>query len=446
MNAIPEIAGLSARTSLIRIPSETDVPITPRVKKIIDAPEFYRLSQVMQLGLVPLVYPAARHTRFEHSLGVYRLALLYVQRLAADPRFRLIVSEPMAELFIVTALIHDLGHYPYCHLIEDMDLPGVIPHEHRIGKRIERSELADILRQDWGVEPQNVENLLNGNTNDLPTRLLESMISGPIDIDKMDYLYRDSLHAGVPYGRHFDRQRLIGSLCLNESGDRIAITDKGRTAAELMVFARYVMFSEVYWHHTVRAATAMLQRAVFRLWDEINLNDFEDCSDFEFQKRLIDTANSRGKKSALELLLGLFGSRRQIYKRVKEFSILEDSEIVRRISRKPFEWLVRCSEFASQLASAELSIPIRPDDIIIDAPPQAKEVQFKIDVYFPRQNQYRPLQQASPAINALATEQFDFFVKRVRVFANPNVAQDLFRLADLNRWLERAVKMTDQTF
>ncbi len=77
------------------------------------------------------------------------------------------------------------------------------------------------------------------------------MLSGPIDIDKMDYLFRDSLHAGVPYGRHFDQQRLLGSLSLNQAGDGLAVTDKGKTAAELMVFARYVMFSEVYWHHGV---------------------------------------------------------------------------------------------------------------------------------------------------------------------------------------------------
>ena len=91
------------------------------------------------------------------------------------------------------------------------------------------------------------------------------MLSGPIDVDKMDYLMRDSLHAGVPYGRNFDQQRLIGSLCVNEAGDGLAITEKGRTAAEMMVFARYVMFSEVYWHHAVRCATAMLQRAFYLL-------------------------------------------------------------------------------------------------------------------------------------------------------------------------------------
>ena len=445
MYAIPEIAGLSSRKSIIRIPSETDVPITPRVRRIIDSPEFYRLSQVTQLGLAPLVYPAARHTRFEHSLGVYRLSLLYLQRLSSDERFTSTISDQLAELFIVTALLHDVGHYPYCHLIEDMDLPGVKSHEQRLGKRLADSELSDALRQDWGVEPKLVDDLLNGRTETLAMRLLESMISGPIDIDKMDYLYRDSLHAGVPYGRHFDRQRLIGSLCLNEAGDQLAITDKGRTAAELMVFARYVMFSEVYWHHTVRAATAMLQRAVYRLWNAINLDDYEELSDYEFQDRLIGAAKSTGQQSAADLLDGLFGRRRRIYKRVKEFSILEDSEIVRRISRKPFEWLVRCSINAAQLASAELSIPIKPDDIIIDAPPAAKEVQFKVDVYFTRQNQYIKLQQASPAVNALATEQFDFFVKRARIFANPSIASDLLRLNDVNSWLERAVELTDQS-
>ena len=103
----------------------------------------------------------------------------------------------------------------------------------------------------------------------LRSSILSSLLSGPIDVDKMDYLMRDSLHAGVPYGRNFDQQRLIGSLCLNRAGDGVALSDKGRTAAEMMVFSRYVMFSEVYWHHAVRAATAMFQRAFFLLHEDL---------------------------------------------------------------------------------------------------------------------------------------------------------------------------------
>ena len=84
---IPEIQGLDRRCHLMRIPPECDVPLTPRVQQIIDTPEFRRLGRISQLGLVSLVYPAAHHTRFEHSLGVYRLALLYLKQLSYDDRF-----------------------------------------------------------------------------------------------------------------------------------------------------------------------------------------------------------------------------------------------------------------------------------------------------------------------------------------------------------------------
>ena len=124
------------------------------------------------------------------------------------------------------------------------------------------------------------------------------MLSSPIDIDKMDYLARDSLHAGVPYGRHFDQQRLIGSLCLNEAGDGLAITDKGRTAAEMMVFARYVMFSEVYWHHAVRSATAMLQRAFYLLRERLDFDDLFTSGDAEFVATLVGAASGTAGRGA----------------------------------------------------------------------------------------------------------------------------------------------------
>src|SRR5438105_2460601 len=84
---IPEIAALDARGGLIRIPPELDVPLTPRVRRIIDTPQLRRLAKVRQLGLVSLVYPGATHSRFEHALGAYRLALLFLKRLAHDERF-----------------------------------------------------------------------------------------------------------------------------------------------------------------------------------------------------------------------------------------------------------------------------------------------------------------------------------------------------------------------
>src|SRR5688572_23553526 len=129
LTEIPELQGLDARRRLIRIPHEIDIPISPRVQHIIDTAEFRRLARISQLGLVSLVYPAAHHTRFEHSLGVYRMALLYLKRLSHDPRFAAAITPCDGEIFVVAALLHDLGHWPFCHPIEDICLPGIPEHE-----------------------------------------------------------------------------------------------------------------------------------------------------------------------------------------------------------------------------------------------------------------------------------------------------------------------------
>ncbi|MEN6449633.1 MAG: HD domain-containing protein, partial [Thermoguttaceae bacterium] len=320
---IPEVIALDARRGLVRIPPESDVPLTPRVRQLIDTAEFRRLSRISQLGLVSMVYPAALHTRFEHCLGVYRLALLYLRQLAHDERFTRTVGREEAETLIAAALLHDLGHWPFCHPIEDMRLPSVPSHELFANSFLLEGEISDVLRHDWQINPRDVVALLSEKPRSASGKILASMLSGPIDIDKMDYLYRDSLHAGVPYGRHFDQQRLLGSLCLNEAGNGLAVTNKGRTAAELMVFARYVMFSEVYWHHSVRAATAMLQRAFYLLHGSLELDALFRMSEHEMIDELRRTAVGG---PAEELLRGLFGPTRQLYKRLAQYNFLEERE------------------------------------------------------------------------------------------------------------------------
>src|SRR5262245_22521772 len=158
---IPEVVGLDARGGLIRIPPELDVPVTPRVRRIIDTPQFRRLAKVRQLGLVSLVYPGATHSRFEHSLGAYRLALLFLKRLAHDERFTAAVTPRDAERLIAAALLHDVGHWPYCHAIEDLRLVGVPTHESLATVILAESDLADALREGWGLEPGDIAGLLS---------------------------------------------------------------------------------------------------------------------------------------------------------------------------------------------------------------------------------------------------------------------------------------------
>src|SRR5438046_7684181 len=152
--------------------------------------------------------------------------------------------------------------------------------------------MSDTTRVDWNRQPRDATALLSEKPRDTRQRILKSMLNGPIDIDKMDYLVRDSLHAGVPYGRNFDQQRLIGSFCLNKAGDGLAINHKGRTAAEMMVFSRYVMFSEVYWHHAVRAGTAMLQRAFFLLHKDLDIDQLFRLNEQAFVGQLLEAAGS----------------------------------------------------------------------------------------------------------------------------------------------------------
>src|SRR5262245_9067225 len=323
---------------MVRIPPGVDVPLTDRVRRLIDTPDFRRLAHISQLGLVTLVYPAANHSRQEHSLGVFLAAIEYLDRLAADERFTAAVSPHDAEMLLAAALLHDIGHCPFGHPIEDLRLPQVSGHEQRARHRITASDVAKVLRDDWGLDPEKVAALVAGETHSRPQGILRSLLSGPIDVDKIDYLMRDSLHAGVPYGRHFDRRRLIGSLCLNEAGDGVAITDKGKTAAEMMVFARYVMFSEVYWHHAVRSATAMLQRAMFSLHSRLDPDDLLMMT----ERPMIDSLLAMAADGpANELLGGIFGPRRRLYKRLAQYSYFEEPEVYGRVARRPYGEQVR---------------------------------------------------------------------------------------------------------
>jgi HD superfamily phosphohydrolase len=256
----------------------------------------------------------------------------------------------------------------------------------------------------------------------------------------MDYLMRDSLHAGVPYGRNFDQTRLIRSLCLNADGTALAITEKGKTAAELMVFARYVMFSEVYWHHGVRSATAMLQRAFYLLHGSLDLASLFRMT----QENMIGALRAAAAHGpAAELLEGLFGPERRLYKRLAQFSIFERPELYERLARRPYPWLAECARRLADLAGAAVGRSILSHEILFDAPPMSREVEFDIQIHFPKEDRYRPLGEVSPVVRTLAQQQFDDYVKRVRVFVHPRLAESMRGISGLAGLLERAIEQLE---
>ena len=431
-HALPELLALERPADGIRIPPGETVPVTPRVRALVDTPPLRRLARISQLGLVALVYPGATHSRFEHSLGVYRLALEFLARLRRDPVFDATVGEDDAAAFIVAALVHDVGHWAYCHPLEDIGLAGLPRHESLVAGILAEEQIAAVLSRDWGLDPRRVADLVAGTGRDPAAILLQSLLSGPVDVDKMDYLARDSLHAGVPYGRHFDRERLLASLCIDAGGTRLAITDKGRTAAELMVFARYVMFSEVYWHHAVRAATAMLQRAVWLLAARFDPAGMVRLDDAGFAARLLEAAEGTAAQPLAE---GLFGPTRALVKRIAAFDAVHDPALHRALAGRPYADTVRVAERLAARLSGSLGMDVDPATLLVDAPPVEREVEFRLDVREGRAlpggkgYQWRSLGDLSPVVRALAKEQFDDLVKRVRVFAPAEVARGVHGLA-----------------
>ena len=440
---LPEFASLAANRGIIRIPMEQDVPFTSRVRALVDTAEFQRLRHILQLGLASTVYPGATHARFEHALGVFHNAIRYLSQLSNDPRFCALIDAHHAELLMVSALLHDIGHWPFCHPIEDLRLPDMPPHEaHAAEFLAPGTELSHVLANDWGVTSDEVLDVLVARSDKPQLRLLRSILSGPIDIDKLDYLERDSLHCGVPYGRHFDKNRLIHSLVLNADGDGLAITQKGKTAAELMVFARYVMFSEVYWHHTVRSATSMFARAFYELHRGFDLRSLFRMSESDTIQLLRERARGTSCEPLTE---GVFGSKRQLYKRVAEYSHYQSHELYGRLAGRPYEWLVSCGlRLVDEINRRGLlgAQRLSEVDVLLDAPPQHREVEFKVAIYFPKEDCYRPLSECSPVVESLAHRQFDDYVKRVRIFARRDVATGLSEHPDFTAAISAAAEAT----
>lgn len=441
---IEELERLGVAGQRVRIPPEIDVPLSPRVGRLLDTAEMRRLSRISQLGLVQMVYPGATHSRLEHSLGVYRNSLLVLDGLRNLQGRSALFGPRAAEAFVVAALLHDIGHWPFCHAIEDMRLPGLLRHEARVSRWLRGGDLERLIRHDWQCEVDDLMSLLRGQRvggsglSDQEIEFFGSCLSGPIDVDKLDYLVRDSLHAGVPYGRHFDTSRLVAAMTIDPRWPRLAISEKGRTAAEMMVFARYVMFSEVYWHHAVRAATAMLQRSVFLLREQVDFESMMSLDEAAWVEAWRQAAKASDCVGAQRLVEGLFGPIRSLYKRASQFHVSHSPDVHKMLAHRPYWWLLACATELAKLLSRHTGLPIEPSDILIDAPPVKLEVDINVAVVT-RDGGVCTLAEVSPVAEVLANRQFDGHVKRVRIFVRPELRQSLNPLLTDEYWIRKAV-------
>lgn len=280
-------------------------------ERIIDTPEFQRLRGIKQMSITNLVYPCANHTRFEHSLGTAHLA--------GDMAEKLLKSEEEKNCVRLYALLHDIGHVAFSHEGEDVLKEHLGTHE-EVGKKIiMESEIKDIVN-----ENDNIRKIIEMRKN------LAAIIDADIGADRMDYLKRDALNTGVAYGL-IDTDRLIHTIKMEKNG--LCIVEGGIEAAEWLLIARFMMFSTVYLHKTVRIATAMLHKAIENAIEEgaILPGEFIWLSDEAV------LAKMRESKKASHYANGLV--KRRLYKEIasiseKKLKKLEAERVERELSEK----------------------------------------------------------------------------------------------------------------
>ena len=233
----------------IRDPVHGYIELDRLALSLIDTPQMQRLRWIRQLGLANLVYPGANHTRFEHSLGAYHLARVLAGHLdlATEERLRLGAA----------ALLHDLGHGPLSHATEAVLAPFLKREHERIVDILRRGELREALDSS-GFRPAEIQDLISG-------RGLGRIVSGEIDVDRMDYLSRDSHYTGVAYGV-VDWLRLMDKIILHQG--QLAVDAGGVSAATSLLISRLLMQPSVYFHHVCRIGESMIASGIRSMIDE----------------------------------------------------------------------------------------------------------------------------------------------------------------------------------
>lgn len=335
-----------------------------------DTPQVQRLRRIKQLGFTYLVYPGANHTRFEHSMGTMYLASKLSDNLDLDDDEKKIVR--------ISAILHDVGHGPFSHVSE-----AVLDHSHEIftTRIIKDSQIADILSESF--ETREIIDVIRGKGP------LGQIISGELDVDRMDYLLRDSHYTGVAYGV-IDAERLLHNMKLKKN---LILDIKGVQAAESTLVARYFMYPSVYQHHTTRIVNSMFRRCLRKLFEngDVNPDKIYQYDDTDI------TSIARAKKGYVKEIMVRLDDR-NLFKNVfcLKLSEIDYPEEIFKISQEKIKKI-------EDEISEDLNIPA--DHVIIDVPdyPSFDEMQTLVSV----DNDIVKLSEISSIVGALNAARFN---------------------------------------
>lgn len=264
---------MTRRWGEIKDPVHGYVYVSKTEKDVVDSFPMQRLHRLRQLAGAEYVYPGANHTRFEHSLGTMYLA----QRLTEDSKISQYLSKEEAEIVRFAALLHDVGHGPFSHVFEHL-LEKFLDktHEEITVWIIEKSEVHDILEK-AGYDAAAVAKLAVGSLHCKGRNYMDQIIQSAVDVDKLDFIVRDTYHTGAEYG-NVDVFRLIHMLDVLD--DSLAVDLGALSALESFILARIESFKSIYFHRVSRAAQIMLATAMEKAKDELGLVSFKTPEEY----------------------------------------------------------------------------------------------------------------------------------------------------------------------
>ncbi len=264
---------MTQRWGEIKDPVHGYVYISKSEKDIVDSFPMQRLHRLRQLAGAEYVYPGANHTRFEHSIGSLYLAQCSI----GNSNLSKYITEEEAQMIRLAALLHDVGHGPFSHVFEHL-LEKFLDktHEEITVWMIEKSELNDILRN-AGYSGKEIAKLATGCLEQADKAFMDQIIQSAVDVDKLDFIVRDTYHTGAEYG-NIDVFRIIHMLDVIDGN--LAVDVGALSALESFILARIESFKSIYFHRVSRAAQIMLAMAMEKAKDDIGLVNFKTPEEY----------------------------------------------------------------------------------------------------------------------------------------------------------------------
>jgi HD superfamily phosphohydrolase len=416
-----------------------DVPVDKAVRALLETAAMSRLKGINQLGFAPFAFPAAKHTCFDHSIGVYYLTRLILKRIIGSGAY---LEDRDVRSCLAAALLHDVGRYPYGTAVEGIRLPGMVPRDEVTQRQIEETEVAGILRSGWDLEPHNVFRLVargDGDTEGAPLHdltptehLLRDLLGGSLDANTLDSLVRDANGAKVPYGMP-DIETLVNALRIVGQDNRavLALDEAGVGLLQALVFARYLMHYNVYGNYALRAPTVMFLRAAQDALQAEQVTP-EKLASQDDAGALALVLESPAPESSSAILVKRLIERRP-YKRALEFDERHPSYASLIRLRDDASWRRRVEEAWARYLTRYRKGTAGPFDILIDLPKRRRfDVGLRLIRRSPLPGERNPVTWQS--ISGLSEEDMIRYhapLHRVRIAAaNEDLATSVRRHAD----------------